>query len=109
MDEIPEREVTPRELYFSRRAFLRGGVIAAGAAATAFAYRKINGVDLVETKTAAVAGVQRPSNPAYRVNEAPNTLAQITNYNNFYEFTTNKDGVASASHNFKTDGWMVDV
>src|SRR6185503_2861453 len=99
-DKIPEREVTPRELYFNRRRFLQGGMIAAGAAATAFAYRKLNGVDLVETRTAAVAGLQKPRNPAYRVNEQPNTLAQITNYNNFYEFTTNKDGVAAASRDF---------
>src|SRR5262249_26111583 len=29
--------------------------------------------------------------------------------NNFYEFTTNKDGVAGAAAKFKTDGWTVDV
>jgi len=108
-EKIPEREVTPRELYFSRRALLRGGAIAAGAAATAVLYRKINGVDLVETRTAAIAGLQKPGNPEYHPNEQANSLAQITNYNNFYEFTTNKDGVAKASEGFKTDGWMVDV
>jgi methionine sulfoxide reductase catalytic subunit len=108
-DPIPEREVTPKELYFSRRTLLQGGAIAAGAAVTGLAYRKINGVDIVETKTAAISGLQKPTNPEYHVNEPANSLAQITNYNNFYEFTTNKDGVAKASENFKTDGWMVDI
>src|SRR5206468_12117765 len=28
---------------------------------------------------------------------------------NFYEFTTNKDGVAAASKDFKTDGWKIEV
>ena len=108
-EKIPEREVTPRELYFNRRSWLRGGAFAAGAAATALLYRKINGVDLVETQTAAIAGLLKPGNPEYHPNEPVNSLVQITNYNNFYEFTTNKDGVAKASEGFKTDGWMVDV
>jgi sulfoxide reductase catalytic subunit YedY len=108
-EKIPEREVTPKELYFSRRTLLRGGALAAGAAATAVLYRKINGVDLVETKTSEVAGLLKPGNPEYHPNERVNSLTQITNYNNFYEFTTNKDGVAKASAGFKTDGWMVDV
>ena len=109
-DKIPEREVTPKEQFLNRRTFIRGGVIAAGAAATGFAYRKINGVDIVDTETARLAGLQHPSNPEYMVaNEAITPRASITNYNNFYEFTTNKDGVAAASRNFKTDGWMIDV
>ncbi len=33
----------------------------------------------------------------------------ITNYNNFYEFTTGKVGVASLSRNFKTSPWTVTV
>jgi sulfoxide reductase catalytic subunit YedY len=35
--------------------------------------------------------------------------AAILHYNNFYEFTTNKDAVAAASANFKTDGWKIGV
>ena len=29
----------------------------------------------------------------------------VTNYNNFYEFTTSKEGVAKVAADFKTDGW----
>lgn len=31
----------------------------------------------------------------------------MLNYNNFYEFTTDRDGVAAAAAGFKTDGWRV--
>ena len=33
----------------------------------------------------------------------------ITNYNNFYEFTTSKEGVAALAADFKTDGWQIKV
>jgi methionine sulfoxide reductase catalytic subunit len=38
-----------------------------------------------------------------------NTWEQITTYNNFYEFGTDKDQPAELSRNFKTDGWTVEV
>lgn len=37
------------------------------------------------------------------------SCADITSYNNFYEFTTGKTGVASLSRNFKTSPWTVTV
>ncbi len=33
----------------------------------------------------------------------------ITNYNNFYEFTTSKEGVAALAANFRTSGWQIKV
>jgi methionine sulfoxide reductase catalytic subunit len=102
-------EVTPPEVYLNRRTFMKAGIIAAGAAGTAVVYRKLNGVEVVETKTAEVSGVQKPADPTFVVADTKTPYASITNYNNFYEFTTNKDGVAKASANFKTAGWQVAV
>jgi sulfoxide reductase catalytic subunit YedY len=105
---MPERDqVTPPEVYFNRRAFLRGGLVAGTAAATALVYRKVNGVELVETQTAALTGVKKST--AYTVNEPLTSFESITNYNNFYEFTTDKDGVASAAKGFQTAGWKISV
>jgi len=43
------------------------------------------------------------------MDEARTSLQDVTHYNNFYEFTTDKDSVADASANFKTAGWKVEV
>jgi sulfoxide reductase catalytic subunit YedY len=103
-------EITPPEMYFNRRTLMRGGLIAAGMAATGLAYRKINGVDLVMIETAQLQGLTKPQEPGYVVTDEPiNSREQITNYNNFYEFTTNKDGVAKAAQDFKTAGWKIEV
>jgi sulfoxide reductase catalytic subunit YedY len=38
-----------------------------------------------------------------------NTYDDITNYNNYYEFTTDKSGVAKLARNFTTSPWTVEV
>jgi sulfoxide reductase catalytic subunit YedY len=101
-------EITPREVYFNRRTFLRAGLLAGSAAGTAILYRTLNGVDLDASELPPVRGVV-PAPPAFRVAETLTPRLSIINYNNFYEFTTNKDGVAAAAKDFKTDGWKISV
>jgi sulfoxide reductase catalytic subunit YedY len=43
------------------------------------------------------------------VNESLTPFATITNYNNFYEFSTDKGGVAPAAQGFVTQPWSVSV
>ncbi|RME89310.1 MAG: protein-methionine-sulfoxide reductase catalytic subunit MsrP, partial [Anaerolineae bacterium] len=38
-----------------------------------------------------------------------NSYQDITHYNNYYEFTTDKQGVARLAENFKTSPWEVEV
>src|SRR5688500_8870191 len=108
---MPEKDaITPPQLYFNRRALLRGGVVAAGMAATGLLYRRLNGVDLVMTETAALTGLERPVGSGFQVaGEALTPRESILNYNNFYEFTTDKDGVPGAAAGFRPDGWKVEV
>jgi len=103
-------EITPKDVYFNRRTFIRGGLVAATAATTAVLYRKLNGVDLDASEQPPLDNVApaQPGGP-YWVDEDKTPRESIVNYNNFYEFTTNKDGVASAASKFKTDGWTVEV
>ena len=109
-DASLEREITPREVYFNRRNFLRGGLLAASAAGTAVLYRKLNGVDLDTTANPPIENlVKAPHEHGYWVDEEMTPRASILNYNNFYEFTTNKDGVAAAAKGFKTTGWKIEV
>ena len=105
-----DREVTPPEVYFNRRAFMRAGIVAATTAGTALAYRRLNGVDIQSVERAPIPNLTKPTGPGFIVHgEELTPRDAIVNYNNFYEFTTNKDGVAAAAAGFNTDGWMVEV
>ena len=99
-EKVPSSEITPREVYFDRRTVLRGGILAASVGATAYAYRKLNGVDLVDSSGKRLDGLVKG---VVTCPEMPTPKRAITNYNNFYEFTTDKDGVADAAAGFKTD------
>ena len=108
---IHPSEITPPDVYFSRRRFLRAGAVAAGALGTGLLYRRWNGVDLARVTTASIDGVvAAPAEVAgARVEDALTPLESVANYNNFYEFTTDKDGVARAAAGFDTSGWKVEV
>jgi sulfoxide reductase catalytic subunit YedY len=57
-----------------------------------------------------VAGlVTAPHANGFWVDEPQTPRASILNYNNFYEFTSDKDGVAAAAADFKTTAWTVTV
>jgi len=120
-NKIHPREITPPTVYFNRRHFIRAGVLAASAVATGVAYRKLNPVGTTTAtpvQTAKIEGITTPppvaatvasENAGFRVDEAQTSLENITHYNNFYEFSTDKEKVAVAAANFKTDGWKVSV
>ena len=104
-------EITPEHLYLSRRTFLKAGILAATAAATGWVYRELNApsANTVNTAPIDVIAPTAPASAAFRVDEPKTSLQSITHYNNFYEFSTDKDAVADAAANFKTDGWKVEV
>jgi sulfoxide reductase catalytic subunit YedY len=63
---------------------------------------------------AASVEAQAPSlsfvhNAGYSTTEAPNTFEQITHYNNFYEFGTDKTDPARRSGSLRTRPWSVTV
>ena len=109
-DRIPDRDITPRDVYLNRRAFMRAGVLAATAAGTALVYRQLNAVHIDATEMPPIAGlVTAPHANGFWVDEAMTPRPSILNYNNFYEFSTDKDGVAGAASGFTTSGWQVTV
>jgi len=112
--KIPSREITPEDVYFNRRLFMRGAVLVGSIAATGFLYRRLNPPAAVTKEQPKIGGLVTPPTDeamrkGFRTDEAVNSLADITNYNNFYEFDTEKRGVASASRNFVTRPWQVAV
>ena len=113
-NKISAREVTSPAVYFNRRTFMRTGILAASAVATGLVYRRLNRVATGEIKTAQIEGlVARPASTndasGFAVSEPATSLEDITHYNNFYEFSTDKESVAPAAVNFDTKGWQVAV
>ena len=97
---LPSSDVTPREVYNDRRRLL---ALLAGAAAGAAA-------------PAAFAQAARPKMPGVRSTvagaqtmEKLTSLQDITSYNNFYEFGTDKSDPASNARTLKTRPWTVAV
>ena len=116
----PSGPVTPESVYLNRRSFLKAGAVVATAAATGAVYRHLNPPPAPTKQTAALAGlVKGPSadgdhlDPkivrAFHVDEPMTRFESVTHYNNFYEFSTSKSGVAETVGKFNTTGWTVAV
>src|SRR5918993_255376 len=111
--EIHSSEITDQKVYLNRRLFMRGAILAGSAAATGLIYRKLNPSAPVVESRPKIAVTTTPTDEAirnaFKTNEALTPLEDITNYNNFYEFSTVKEEVASVSRGFVTRPWAVDV
>jgi len=101
--DIKPSEITPRDVYARRRDFLKlGAAVAAGALVGVDAPR----AQAQARKTVKLFGV-RPS--PLSTDEKPNTLEQVTGYNNFYEFGTDKDDPAENAHTLVVRPWTVAI
>jgi sulfoxide reductase catalytic subunit YedY len=116
MIPIKPSEITPEHVYRSRREFIRDmGVLAVGSlllsACGALPSRQ-------KEPTPGATGVEAGSSPvpfpplqgtADELGAGLTSFESVTNYNNFYEFTTGKEDVARLARNFKTSPWTVEV
>ena len=114
--KIPDREVTPPSVYFNRRSFMRAGLVAASAISTGAAYRLFNPARTAVATTAPLSNLQQATESeadllgrGWLADEDKTAESSILSYNNFYEFTTEKEGVAAAAKDFRTDGWELVV
>jgi sulfoxide reductase catalytic subunit YedY len=102
--QIPSSEITPKHTYLSRREFMRAaGVMAGSLALTACAASPTSDE---ATESAEGAGENTITD---ELGDPANSLEDITHYNNYYEFTTDKEGVARLSADFQTSPWDVEV
>lgn len=106
-DKIPSSEITPEHVYLNRRNFLRVGLVAGSAVATGLIYRAFNPLPAAETTTDAITEL-KPST-IQPIGETRTPFSDITNYNNFYEFSVDKRGVAKKAEALVTRPWTVEV
>jgi sulfoxide reductase catalytic subunit YedY len=101
---IRPSEITPEPAYRARRDFLAGiaGLGAAAALARPALAEQVMNVMLIEK-------LQFKRNPHYSTMEKANSLADITSYNNFYEFGTGKEDPSQNAGSLRPKPWSVVV
>jgi len=108
---VPVRpsEITPYSLYLSRRDFLKAAGITSGAALlSACAAPTQAPVEAVNTEVPD-GDAPHASATTDELGDPLNSFTDITNYNNFYEFSTDKQAVNPLSKDFTTHPWTVEV
>src|SRR5215471_18196050 len=104
--DISSSEITPKSNYVNRRKFM-AGAIATGAALAGGYYLRTSGSDeAVAADGAKLSGIVKSQ---FSTTEKPTSFKDITNYNNYYEFSTDKYEPNGLSKNFRTRPWTVKI
>jgi methionine sulfoxide reductase catalytic subunit len=116
---VKPSEITPEHLYLNRRKFISTlGITSAAAFLAACSPQVFKSTAAMENKPAVspdstktnVQGTIPPSTTATLSSDEPLTdYEAITNYNNYYEFSLDKQEVAPLSADFKTSPWTIEV
>jgi sulfoxide reductase catalytic subunit YedY len=126
MQKIHWSEITPEHVYLNRRKFMVAGALGAGALAVAACGPSRSPEQAMQDAAAnqakAAAALDGAALPAALASTEPtasqatdelgdplNKFEEITNYNNFYEFSMNKEAVADAAQAFNPYPWTVEV
>src|SRR5580693_6066293 len=102
--DIASSEITPKNLYLNRRKFLAGATLAG--AATVAGLREFAFPSMTASANAKIEGI-KPSSLSTKETITP--FKDVTNYNNYYEFSTDKYEPADLAKNFKTRPWTVTI
>ena len=100
---IAPSDITPQDAFHNRRAIL-ASLLAAGATS---ALRTSPAA--ADPQATAATRLQYTRNAKYSVTEPPNKYEEITSYNNFYEFGTDKEDPKANSGSFKPEPWSVAI
>ena len=98
-NKIHSSDITLEKVYRSRREFIKlAGLVTAGG--------------ILSACTPSFGQTGTPGTPQPTSTPYPDTLTpldSVTHYNNYYEFTISKTGVADLAKNFTTSPWEVQV
>ncbi len=104
--DIRSSEITPESLYLNRRKFLAGAVVTGAAAAMGLRLRQA-----ISPRVTAYAGnkIDGIRKSPFSTTETITPYQDVTHYNNYYEFSTEKDEPADLAKNFRTRPWKVKI
>ncbi|HTS35081.1 MAG TPA: protein-methionine-sulfoxide reductase catalytic subunit MsrP [Candidatus Solibacter sp.] len=104
--DIRSSEITPRNLYLNRRKFLAEAGFAGAALAAGIGLRRFVSPSTVALAGTKIDGIRKSS---FSTTETITPYNDVTHYNNYYEFSTDKDGPAKLAQNFRTRPWKVKI
>lgn len=102
---IPSSEITPKNVYTARRDLMKAGGLVAGA----LALNACAANEPIQEAAQTVTGNPEYASKTDELGGLVNEYDQITNYNNFYEFTTDKEKVAKLATGFTTSPWEITI
>ncbi len=105
--DVPAREITDESLYLSRRDLLSGA--AAWTAAAALVPLGAARVARAALEPGDLTALAAKRNPRYSTLETLNDFADVTSYNNFYEFGTDKEDPARHAGSLVPRPWSVTI
>src|SRR5687767_363759 len=98
-------DITPKALYLGRREFLQSAALAAGSLAGA-----LPGNASAQTPgPGKLAKLTNVTKSRFSTSETLNDYEDITTYNNFFEFGTDKDEPAKNAKTLKPRPWSIAV
>ncbi|HUJ75324.1 MAG TPA: protein-methionine-sulfoxide reductase catalytic subunit MsrP, partial [bacterium] len=109
--ELPESSATPQEAVLNRRAFMRGLGLATAlgaAGAAGLLHAPAARADEMEDEIAHLPALQAKPNPEFALDLPPTPEVIAAKYNNFYEFTSDKD-VWKFVSGFHPRPWQLEV
>jgi sulfoxide reductase catalytic subunit YedY len=99
-------DVTPKSVYLNRREVLRAMGIAA---AVGLGGKLLSGAIAPKTAVAAGTKLNIASRSAFSTTEKPTSYQDVTHYNNYYEFGTDKGDPAKNANTLRTSPWTVSI
>jgi sulfoxide reductase catalytic subunit YedY len=104
--DLTYADVTPRGIYMGRRNFLFGVAATYGAVV---AYKRLPGLLAGPATGSVPVKLTGVTKWPYSTTEKETPLADVTHYNNYYEFGTSKTDPAENAKNFVTQPWTLSV
>ncbi len=105
--DISYSEIKPKSMYLNRRKFLAGTALAGVAAVAAgVGLHEMASPSSVAQANTKIDGLQKSP---FSTSETITPYKDVTNYNNYYEFSSDKYEPAGLAKNFRTRPWTVTI
>lgn len=107
--EIPSSEITPEHVYLSRRQFMTGAAALTATTLLAACGGSDNNQNVGNDAAATPLTAGSVTVTTDELGDELTSFEDVTNYNNYYEFTTDKERVAVLAKGYPTSPWQVEV